>query len=56
MDPESINVSANQQFSSSDVSRFFEPKKDEIFNPNEFTLVFLASDSVTNVTSLNRVN
>ena len=56
MDPESVNVAANQQYSSSDVSRFFEPKRDEIFNPNEFTLVFLASDSVTNVTSLNRVN
>lgn len=36
--------------------RFFEPKKNEVFNPNEFTLIFLDSDSVTNVTSLNRVN
>jgi len=40
----------------SGVERFFEPKRDEIFNPREFTMVFLASDSVTNVTSLNRTN
>ena len=40
----------------SGVERFFEPKRDEIFNPEEFTMVFLASDSVTNVTSLNRTN
>lgn len=36
--------------------RFFTPTKDECFNPNEFTLIFLDSDSVTNVTALNRVN
>ena len=36
--------------------RYFERKKDEVFDPNDFTLIFLASDSVTNVTSLNRVN
>lgn len=36
--------------------RYFEPQKDEIFNPNEFTMIFMASDSVTNVTSLNRTN
>lgn len=30
--------------------------EDEIFNPEEFTLIFIDSDSVTNVTSLNRVN
>lgn len=44
------------QFHGSGPERFFEPKRDEIFNPNEFTMVFLASDSVTNVTSLNRTN
>jgi len=27
-----------------------------VFNPNDFTLIFLDSDSVTNVTKLNRVN
>ena len=43
-------------FHSAGVERFFEPKRDEIFDPNEFTMVFLASDSVTNVTSLNRTN
>lgn len=36
--------------------RYFELKEDECFNPEDFTLIFLASDSVTNVTRLNRVN
>lgn len=27
-----------------------------MFDPNQFTLIFIDSDSVTNVTSLNRVN
>ena len=36
--------------------RFFTPGRDECFDPNEFTLMFIDSDSVTNVTSLNRTN
>jgi len=36
--------------------RYFEPKRDEIFDPRKFELLFIDSDSVTNVTSLNRVN
>ena len=36
--------------------RYFTPGKGEIFNPSEFTLIFIDSDSVTNVTSLNRIN
>lgn len=44
------------QYKGSNEERYFEPQRDEIFNPNDFTLIFLASDSVTNVTSLNRVN
>ena len=44
------------EFRGSGPERFFEPKLDETFNPNEFTMIFLASDSVTNVTSLNRTN
>lgn len=36
--------------------RFFTPSKTECFNPNDFTLIFLDSDSVTNVTALNRTN
>lgn len=44
------------EYTGANVERFFEPAADEVFNPNEFTLVFLDSDSVTNVTSLNRVN
>jgi len=44
------------QYRGSNAERYFEAARDEIFDPREFTLVFLASDSVTNVTSLNRVN
>lgn len=40
----------------SNVERFFEPAEDEVFEASDFTLVFMDSDSVTNVTSLNRVN
>jgi ribosomal protein S5 len=36
--------------------RFFEPQHNEVFDPNKFSMVFMDSDSVTNVTSLNRVN
>jgi len=36
--------------------RYFMPGDDEIFDPAKFTLIFIDSDSVTNVTSLNRVN
>lgn len=36
--------------------RYFEKKKGEIFSTKDFTLIFIASDTVTNVTSLNRVN
>jgi len=43
-------------FHNANEERFFEPKRDEIFNPSDFTMIFLDSDSVTNVTSLNRVN
>lgn len=45
-----------QEYNSAGPERFFEPSKDEIFNPNDFTLIFIDSDSVTNVTRLNRVN
>ena len=44
------------EYRGSNVERFFEAHGDDAFNPREFTLVFLDSDSVTNVTSLNRVN
>lgn len=36
--------------------RYFETKRDEVFDSREFVLIFIDSDSVTNVTSLNRVN
>jgi hypothetical protein len=32
------------------------PSKEECFDPRKFSLLFMESDSVTNVTSLNRVN
>jgi len=41
---------------SSGPEKYFEPQKDEIFNPRDFTLIFIDSDSVTNVTTLNRIN
>lgn len=36
--------------------RHFEPSKDDVFDPRDFTLIFIDSDSVTNVTTLNRIN
>jgi len=54
MKPDSI--AGVHKYHGSNVERFFEPGRDEIFDPKQFTLVFLASDSVTNVTSLNRTN
>jgi len=54
MDDEAIT--RESQHKQSGPERFFTPGKDEIFNPGEFTLIFIDSDSVTNVTALNRVN
>ena len=45
-----------EEHKTSGPERFFETGRDEIFNPKEFTMIFMASDSVTNVTSLNRTN
>lgn len=50
------NVEAESRSVHSGPERFFECKKDEQFRPSEFTLMFMDSDSVTNVTALNRVN
>lgn len=36
--------------------RYFELQRGEVFDSSDFTLIFIDSDSVTNVTSLNRVN
>ena len=54
MDDEAITK--DTQYKQSGPERYFTPAKDEIFNPSEFTLIFIDSDSVTNVTALNRVN
>ena len=45
-----------EQYSGTGPERYFEPKEDEVFNTRDFTLLFIDSDSVTNVTRLNRVN
>jgi len=37
-------------------SRFFGPAGDEVFDPSEFTLLFMETDSVCLVTKLNRIN
>lgn len=37
-------------------SKYFTPFGNEIFNPSEFVLLFMETDSVTLVTKLNRVN
>jgi len=49
-------LAAHEKYAGSGAERFFEPGNDDIFNPNDFQLLFLDSDSVTNVTSLNRTN
>lgn len=54
MDQDSLGKTA--EFAGSGPERYFEAQENEVFDPNEFTLIFIASDSVTNVTSLNRVN
>ncbi len=56
MDMHPDSIAAAEGYRGSGPERHFRPKADEVFNPNEFTMVFLDSDSVTNVTSLNRVN
>ena len=56
MDMSEASKAQSQQYNGANAERFFEPGRDEIFNPDDFTLIFMASDSVTNVTSLNRVN
>lgn len=56
MDMDSDTLVRDAEFASSGPERFFEARADEVFDPNQFTLIFIDSDSVTNVTSLNRVN
>lgn len=44
------------EFEGTGETRFFAMKSDEIFDTRHFTLIFINSDSVTNVTKLNRIN
>ena len=44
------------RFKSIGPERYFEHQMDEIYDSSKFTLIFMDSDSVTNVTRLNRVN
>lgn len=45
-----------QEFDSMGPERHFKPINEQIFDPSDFTLIFIDSDSVTNVTTLNRIN
>lgn len=54
MDPASMI--RDKPFQGTGPERFFERDVDEIFETKHFTLIFIDSDSVTNVTKLNRVN
>jgi len=49
-------MTADQEFEGTGETRFFAMKSDEIFDTRHFTLIFINSDSVTNVTRLNRIN
>eukprot|EP00347_Sterkiella_histriomuscorum_P015440 403357023 len=49
-------VTKESQYRSAGPERFFTPSKGECFDPSQFELLFIDSDSVTNVTSLNRTN
>jgi hypothetical protein len=56
IDVEKETMTREMQHKHSGPERFFTPEIDEIFDPSKFALIFLDSDSVTNVTALNRVN
>lgn len=47
-------VTAGMRYKQSGPQRFFTPDHEECFNPSEFTVIFIDSDTVTNVTKLNR--
>lgn len=49
-------LETKHKFRMSGEERHFEPKRDELFDPRDLTLIFIDSDSVSNVTSLSRVN
>jgi hypothetical protein len=50
------DVTKPKEYRKQGPERYFEAKRDEVFDSKEFVLIFIASDSVTNVTALNRVN
>ena len=56
IDPAKITDDREDQYVGAGPERYFENGPNEVFDGNKFTLIFLDSDSVTNVTSLNRVN
>jgi ribosomal protein S5 len=56
VDMKRASTEGMHKYMASNEERFFEPARDEIFEPRDFTVVFLDSDSVTNVTSLSRTN
>lgn len=56
IDMSDAQMTTEQVYDEAGPERFFTPGEDDTFDPNEFTLIFIDSDSVTNVTSLNRIN
>jgi len=52
----SLISKGEEEYFGSGPERYFERGQDEVFDGSQFTLIFLDSDSVTNVTRLNRVN
>jgi hypothetical protein len=50
------DITAPKEWRKQGPERYFEKKRGEIFDARDFVLIFIDSDSVTNVTSLNRVN
>ena len=51
-----ITADNETRYKGSGPERYFEHGADEVYSPEDFTLIFMDSDSVTNVTSLNRIN
>lgn len=47
-------ATAGMRYKNSGPQRYFTPGQEEVFDPKQFTVIFMDSDTVTNVTALNR--
>jgi small subunit ribosomal protein S5 len=56
MDFDTAAVNRDKHITGTGPERFFRSRSDEVFSTAHFTLIFIDSDSVTNVTRLNRIN